>query len=111
MAITLTERAVAEALRIMKEQKLEEGVMVRVGVLGGGCSGFQYRFEFDRNYDPEKDHLYEQHGKLKVVVDKKSELFLDGLTIDFHEGLDRRGFSFHNPNAVRTCGCGSSFQV
>ncbi len=109
MAITLTERAASEALRVMKEQNLE-GAMVRVGVLGGGCSGFQYRFQFDNNYDPQQDHLYEQHG-LKVVVDKKSELFLDGLTIDFYEGLDRRGFTFNNPNAVRTCGCGSSFQV
>ncbi len=109
MAITLTERAAAEAKRVMQEQKLGD-VMVRVGVVGGGCSGFQYRFQFDDKYDPQKDHLYEQHG-LKLVVDKKSELFLDGLTIDFYEGLDRRGFVFNNPNAVRTCGCGSSFQV
>ncbi len=110
MAITLTEKAAQEVKRIMDEQKLDESHVLRVGVVGGGCSGFQYSLGFDRNYDEKTDSKYEQHG-ITVVVDKKSSLYLDGTTVDFYDGLEKRGFTFDNPNAVKSCGCGSSFQA
>ncbi|MCA9265452.1 MAG: iron-sulfur cluster assembly accessory protein [Planctomycetales bacterium] len=110
MAITLTEKAATEVKRVMQEQKAEDGTCLRVGVTGGGCSGFQYRLVFDNNVDDANDKKFDAHG-VTVVVDRKSELYLDGTTVDFAEGLDRRGFTFDNPNAVKSCGCGSSFQA
>jgi iron-sulfur cluster assembly accessory protein len=112
MSVSLTENAVSEIRRVMSEQNLPEGTLLRVGVSGGGCSGFEYRlgFEEDGAVDAEKDSVRELHG-LQVVVDRKSALYLDGTEIDFHQGLERRGFVFNNPNAVKTCGCGSSFQA
>lgn len=110
MSIVLTERAALEVKRVIEEQKFEDEVMLRIGVVGGGCSGFSYRFDFDRSYDQKSDFKYDCHG-IPVVIDKKSDLYLDGLTIDFYEGIERRGFTFDNPNAVKTCGCGSSFQA
>lgn len=110
MAITLTERAAAEVKRIIEEQKLEQTTFLRVGVTGGGCSGFMYRLAFDQEHDDTKDARYEQHG-VAIVIDKKSALYLDGTTVDFYDGLEKRGFTFENPNAVKSCGCGSSFQA
>ncbi|MEN1679407.1 MAG: iron-sulfur cluster assembly accessory protein [Planctomycetota bacterium] len=110
MGIVLTENAAAEVKRIIEHQGLEEGALLRVGVTGGGCSGFNYQLGFDNAYDEAADHKTEQHG-VDVVVDKKSDLFLDGTTIDFFEGIEKRGFTFENPNAVKSCGCGSSFQA
>jgi iron-sulfur cluster assembly protein len=110
MAITLTERAATEVKRIIEEQKLEEGTLLRVGVTGGGCSGFSYSLGFDKAFDDKADSKFQLHD-LEVVVDKKSALFLDGTTLDFYDGLEKRGFTFDNPNAVKTCGCGSSFQA
>ncbi len=111
MPIEVTKRAVIEAQRVMEEQQMEEGKFgLRVGVLAGGCSGFSYKLGFEEvaAADPEKDTVTEFHG-MKVLVDKKSDLFLDGTVVDFHEGLDRRGFTFANPNSTKCCGCGSSF--
>lgn len=108
--VRITEKAAQEIKRVMAEQSLPEGTVVRVGVAGGGCSGFQYRFGFDANIDAAKDHVWDQHG-LKVVVQKNHDLHLDGTTVDFYEGLERRGFTFDNPNVSRTCGCGSSFSA
>jgi iron-sulfur cluster assembly protein len=110
MPITLTEKAAGEVKRIMEDQKVDDEMCLRVGVAGGGCSGFQYSLNFSKDYDETKDSKYEQHG-VGIVVDKKSALYLDGTTVDFYDGIDRRGFSFNNPNATRTCGCGSSFQA
>ncbi len=110
MAVTLTEKAASEIKRVISEQKLEDNIVLRIGVAGGGCSGFQYALGFDKEADPVKDLLVEHHG-IRVAVDKKSDLYLDGTTIDFHDGLDRRGFTFENPNAVKSCGCGSSFSA
>ena len=73
-----------------------------------GCSGFSYSLGFDDKTDDVIDHVSEQHG-LQVAVDKKSHLLLDGTTVDFHDGLEKRGFTFENPNATKSCGCGSSF--
>ena len=110
MAITLTERAAQEVKRIIVDQKLTESTVLRVGVSGGGCSGFMYKLAFDESFDDVKDARYEQHG-VGIVVDKKSALYRDGTTVDFYDGLDKRGFTFENPNAVKSCGCGSSFQA
>jgi iron-sulfur cluster assembly accessory protein len=110
MSVTITEKAAKEVQRVMSEQKMPEATILRVGVVGGGCSGFQYSLGFDTSTDPAKDELYEQHG-VKVAVDRKSELFLDGTVLDFYDGLEKRGFTFNNPNAVKSCGCGSSFSA
>lgn len=110
MSVTITENAVKEIQRVMSDQNMPEEMFLRIGVAGGGCSGFQYSLGFDNNHDAAKDHSSEQHG-IRVVVDKKSELFLDGTTIDFYEGLEKRGFTFENPNAVKSCGCGQSFSA
>lgn len=112
MSVVLTESAAKEVKRIMDEQKFDEAMVLRVGVTGGGCSGFSYALGFDKdaNFDTKADSRYDCHG-VPVVVDKKSALYLDGATIDWYEGIERRGFVFENPNAVKTCGCGSSFQA
>jgi iron-sulfur cluster assembly protein len=110
MPITLTEKAANEVKRIMVDQKAEEDTLLRVAIAGGGCSGFQYSLNFARDYEETKDSRYDQHG-VRIVVDKKSALYLDGTTVDFYDGVDRRGFAFDNPNVARTCGCGSSFRA
>jgi len=110
MSIILTEKAAGEVKRIIEDQKLEDGTVLRVGVAGGGCSGFSYSLGFDKSYDEKVDSKYEYHG-VPVVVDKKSALYLDGTTVDFYDGIEKRGFTFDNPNAVKSCGCGSSFQA
>ncbi|MCC7083936.1 MAG: iron-sulfur cluster assembly accessory protein [Pirellulales bacterium] len=110
MAVALTERAAQEVKKIIEEQKFEPTTVLRVGVAGGGCSGFQYSLGFDMNFDEKADSKYDCHG-VTLVVDKKSALYLDGTTVDFYEGLEKRGFTFDNPNAVKSCGCGSSFQA
>ncbi len=110
MAITITEKAATEIQRVLTDQKHPDNTVVRIGVAGGGCSGFQYSFGFDTDVDGAKDQVDEQHG-LTVAVDKRSYLYLDGTTVDFYEGLDRRGFTFDNPNVTRTCGCGNSFSA
>lgn len=104
-AIELTETAAEE----IKKSK-EEGSYLRVAVKGGGCSGFEYKLTLDPEYDEDKDTLYHQHG-VDVIVDKKSALYLDGTVLDFYTDISKRGFTFNNPNAVKSCGCGSSFQA
>jgi iron-sulfur cluster assembly protein len=110
MAIQLSERAAQEVKKIIDEQKMEAETVLRVGVTGGGCSGFSYALGFDKQYDAKADSKYDCHG-VTLVVDRKSALLLDGTTIDFYEGLEKRGFTFDNPNVTKSCGCGSSFQV
>jgi iron-sulfur cluster assembly protein len=110
MAVSLTERAAKEVQKIISEQKLDAATVLRVGVAGGGCSGFQYSLGFDQKYDEKADSKFDCHG-VTLVVDKKSALYLDGTTVDFYEGLEKRGFTFENPNATKSCGCGSSFQA
>ncbi len=110
MGLTLTEKAAVEVKKIINEQSVENGSMLRIGVSGGGCSGLNYDLRFDAEFDQANDNKLEQHG-VTIVVDKKSELFLDGTTVDFYESIEARGFQFHNPNAAKTCGCGQSFQA
>ena len=110
MAVLLSEKAAGEVKRVMQDMKLEPGMALRVGVAGGGCSGFQYSLGFDKEFDEKLDSKYEFHG-VTMYVDKKSALYLDGTTVDFYEGLEKRGFTFENPNATKSCGCGSSFSA
>lgn len=110
MAIKLTENAAKEIKRIITEQNLPEDIALRLGVAGGGCSGFEYRLGFDENVDEKEDTVRESQG-IRVAVDKKSELYLDGTEIDHYAGIEKRGFVFNNPNAVNSCGCGSSFSA
>ncbi len=114
--LNVTEDAIKELHKSKKENfsvnmNLED-VVVRVGVEGGGCSGFNYQLSFDdiKNLDKEKDESFEEGG-ITFVVDKKSALFIAGTILDWHDELNRRGFSFKNPNATKSCGCGSSFSV
>ena len=87
----------------------KDGYFIRVGVKGGGCSGLMYELDFDNQLGAD-DKEFEDNG-IKVVVDKKSFLYLVGTTLDFSGGLNGKGFVFVNPNADRTCGCGESFSI
>ena len=106
--IKVTENAKSKALQLMKEDG-NEGYFIRVGVKGGGCSGLMYELKFDNNLT-DNDKSFMDNG-IKVVVDKKSFLYLVGTTLDFSGGLNGKGFVFSNPNADRTCGCGESFSL
>lgn len=109
--IHVTERAAAEILRVIDEQGFDrEHTWVRVGAKGGGCSGLTYVLDFDRTGPTEFDLVYAMHG-VQVVIDKKSEFFMGGTTLDFNDGLLDRGFVFKNPKAQGSCGCGTSFSV
>jgi len=111
MGVRLTEKAANEVKRIFAEQKIDSaGTFLRIGITAGGCSGFNYSLGFDTEFSADADMKIDYHG-VAVVVDKKSDLMLDGTTVDFYEGLERRGFTFENPNAVKSCGCGSSFSA
>ncbi|MHC5210189.1 MAG: HesB/IscA family protein [Planctomycetota bacterium] len=107
--ITVTEKAVTEVRRIIAEQELGEETFLRVGVSGGGCSGFSYVVGFDTEVK-QGDVESEFHG-MKVVVDGDAVPYLDQTVVDFSDSVMRRGFVFNNPNASGTCGCGSSFSV
>ena len=107
--ISITERAKTEVKRIVSEQNLPEMTALRVGVKGGGCSGFSYTLGFDDQVS-EIDQINEIDG-IRVVCDPKSFLYLNGTEVDFEESLMGRGFKFGNPNASKTCGCGESFTV
>ena len=111
--IKLSERAAQEVKKVMEEQKMTpETHSLRVGVAGGGCSGFSYALNFEEktDTDPLNDDQFELH-EIQVRVDRKSAMFLEGTEIDFHEGLEKRGFTFNNPNATGGCGCGQSFSA
>ena len=106
--ITVTDSAKEQALKLMEEDG-KPNLFIRVGVEGGGCSGLMYQLTCD-NTEKEGDKEFMDNG-IKVVVDKKSYLYLIGTTLDFSGGLNGKGFVFNNPNADRTCGCGESFAV
>ncbi len=110
MAIELTETAAREIKTIIKQQELDAGkVRLRVGVKGGGCSGFSYLLDLTEQ-ERDSDEKFEKHG-IAVVCDQRSYLYLNGTTIDFRDEIMGRGFVFNNPNATSTCGCGSSFSA
>ena len=110
MAVKLSERAAEEVKRFQKEHNFGDDMVLRIGIAAGGCRGFRYTLNFDDAFDDKADTKYECHG-VAVVVDKKSALYLDGTTVDWYESLEKQGFTFENPNAVKSCGCGSSFQA
>ena len=107
--LVMTPAAVAEVKRLIGAQPDNAGLMLRVGVKGGGCSGLSYAMQFDRRVD-EFDRTIDCDG-LTVVVDAKSLVYLSGTTIDFSTEILSGGFKFHNPNSTRNCGCGTSFSV
>ena len=109
MAIMLTEKAKDKVKEILLDQP-ETFAGLRIQVVGGGCSGFQYRMGFDKNFNDQSDSVFEFDG-LKVFIDKSSLLYMDGSEVDYVEGLHGAGFKFNNPNVSGSCGCGSSFSV
>lgn len=110
MAIGLTERAAQEVKTIIQDQDLDkENTFLRIGVKGGGCSGFSYTLDLTENRS-EDDEEWEQHG-VKVICDRISYNHLEGVSVDFKDEIMGRGFVFNNPKATHVCGCGSSFSV
>jgi iron-sulfur cluster assembly protein len=108
--VILTETAAKEIQSIIKEQELDaDKVCLRVGVKGGGCSGFSYLLDLTESRK-DTDETFDQHG-IRIICDPKSLLYLSGVTIDFKDEIMGRGFVFNNPNATSSCGCGSSFSV
>jgi len=105
----ITEKAAQEVKEFIKASDIDENdAVLRIACVGGGCSGWQYNLKIDESFDPVQDTQIIQKG-IKVIVDKKSLLYLEGTTLDYQDELDGRGFIFNNPNATRTCGCGKSF--
>ena len=107
--IEVSDNAKTEVTKLLGQEGRGAEHFVRVGVKGGGCSGLMYDLEFD-NEIKEHDKVFEDNG-VKVVIDKKSILYLVGTTLEFSGGLNGKGFEFINPNANRTCGCGESFSI
>ncbi|MBC6399895.1 MAG: iron-sulfur cluster assembly accessory protein [Ekhidna sp.] len=107
--INVTDKAKEEIVMLLSKEGKSNDHNIRVSVKGGGCSGLMYDLSFDSQIR-EKDEVFEDKG-IKILVDKKSLLYLLGTTLDFSGGLNGKGFQFVNPNASRTCGCGESFSV
>jgi len=109
--ITVTDKAKERVIKLMQDAGIADNpdYFLRVGVVGGGCSGLSYKIDFD-NQQKASDQSFENNG-LKVVTDLKSFLYLVNTELDFSDGLDGKGFTFNNPNASRTCACGESFSV
>lgn len=107
--ITVNDSAREQVSKLLAEDGRPAGSFVRVGVKGGGCSGLMYELAFDHEMR-DGDQAFENNG-VKVVVDKKSYLYLVGTELRYSGGLNGKGFEFHNPNANRTCGCGESFSL
>ncbi|MDX9757974.1 MAG: iron-sulfur cluster insertion protein ErpA [Bacteroidota bacterium] len=105
--ITVTDKAAKEIATIRTDNDIPENYLLRIGVKGGGCSGLSYSLGFDGDVR-ESDERLEVNG-VRLVIDAKSLFYLGGTELDYSDGLSGRGFVFNNPNAVRTCGCGSSF--
>ena len=106
---TITNKAQEKINSVLLTDHPEESWFLRVGVESGGCSGLSYKLDFDHLIRP-NDQIFEDNG-VKVVMEKKSVLYLIGTTLDFSEGLNGKGFHFQNPNASRTCACGESFSL
>lgn len=109
MSLTMTEVAAREVGNYKTQVQAEPDSFLRVRITAGGCSGHSYSLTLDKNFDETKDSKFNFHGQ-EIVVDKKSELYLEGATLNFHETLEQRGFHLDIPSAKKTCGCGTSFQ-
>jgi iron-sulfur cluster assembly accessory protein len=115
MSIVLTEKAAGKVKEIIQEGQSNgtlpgEKMYLRLRVVGGGCSGFQHKLDLDPEMKEAQDEVFEYFG-VPVVIDKKSLLYLSGAHVDYHDELQRSGFSISNPNSKSTCGCGSSFSM
>ena len=109
--ITVSEKALHHVVNLMMESNITpDSHHLRVGVKGGGCSGLSYVMDFDDKIEP-TDETIKIDGGLKVVIDRKSVLYLYGTELDYSDGLNGKGFQWGNPNASRTCGCGESFSL
>ena len=110
-SIYVSDKAKSKVIQLMTDAGIlnDPSYFLRVGVVGGGCSGLSYKLDFDNEPKP-MDQVFEDNG-MKVVTDLKSFLYLVNTTLDFSDGLNGKGFYFSNPNASRTCGCGESFAV
>ena len=106
--VTLTEGAIAELTRLMADPAFDATQSLRLGVKGGGCSGMTYILGFDKK--AENDLEFEIQG-ISCIMHRAHELYLAGMEVDWINGLNNRGFTFKNPNASKTCGCGTSFAV
>lgn len=104
--VSLSPRAAEEIKKIISTKEIPEGFGLRIGVRGGGCSGMSYVLGFDKKREHDLSFLCDE---IAVYIDKRQGLYLFGTTVDYHDGLNARGFTFENPNATTTCGCGSSF--
>lgn len=106
--VILTERAANQIREIKENESLDSELYLRVAVEGGGCSGLSYKLGFDVRMD--EDNVVESQG-VEIIITPKHLMYLEGIVIDYPDGLDARGFTFDNPNASESCGCGSSFAV
>lgn len=106
--VSFTEGAIKEIKKLMGKENFDSSQLLRIGIKGGGCSGMTYVIGFDKQQ--EKDNVFEIAG-IRCIMDKAHEMYLLGIEIDWQDGLDNRGFTFKNPNASTTCGCGTSFAV
>ncbi len=106
--VEITDKAIEEIRRIFSTDESSKGKGIRLGVIGGGCSGLSYKLDFSE--PREKDNVFD-YGDFKVLIDLKSSIYLKGVVLDFKDGLNGKGFVFENPNAKNTCGCGESFAV
>lgn len=106
--VTLTERAAFQIEKIKKEESLDPKLFLRVAVDGGGCSGLSYKLGLD--YRTDEDTTFESFG-IEIIVAEKHLMYLEGMQVDYPDGLDARGFTFENPNATENCGCGTSFSI
>ncbi|MEM7656548.1 MAG: iron-sulfur cluster assembly accessory protein [Bacteroidota bacterium] len=108
LPITITETAIAEIKRLQAEDPEKANQVLRIGVKGGGCSGLSYILEFDETNELDQEFTVEG---VTIVLDARHGLYVQGMTVDFKNGLNARGFEFINPNAKESCGCGESFSV
>ncbi len=105
--VNLTDSAISKVKEIIASEN-DQNKGLRLAVVGGGCSGFSYKMDFD--FEKEKDNIFSFEG-FKVFIDPKSSIYLKGIILDFKDGLNGKGFTFDNPNAKNTCGCGESFTI
>lgn len=106
--VALTARAAKQVQKIIANEDLEDDLYLRVAVEGGGCSGLSYKLGLDHKSD--EDNIIKSEG-IEIIVDPRHMMYLEGIEIDYPDGLDARGFTFDNPNASESCGCGSSFAI
>jgi len=106
--VRLTERAAKQVRKIIADEDLDKDLYLRVAVEGGGCSGLSYKLGLDHKTD--EDRMIESQG-IEILIDPRHMMYLEGITIDYPDGLNARGFTFDNPNASESCGCGSSFAI